>query len=349
MKKILTYKGFIKESLESESPEMNLSQEAIDFLNRNLKLLPENLWGKSRDPKFSSLSTYPEKWEWNPKTQRVDVKGIVAITTKDRIPPDLKFGVVTDDFYLQSDNPKNSELESIDFTPRGSVKNMSISDCHLKTLKGCTPIVKGSFNCSSNNLTSLEGSPKSVAIFVCRDNPLSSLKGITPTITHSLNFHSKQGLQTLKDGPTGIAADVVVDGIHIEIGMWGKREGWAQAFKKLIGIEPMSGYEIISWFDDAPEEYDEDYAEGLFGEDGDEPRPSDKIIATTIPNRAKKVALVMEMIPTESKQILDSYMKQNPMDMDLLDGLPEVKSGFLQRTGVKDTSDLARSMRRGII
>jgi hypothetical protein len=345
MKKILTYKGFINESDELKGSTSGPSKEVTDFLNQNLKLGPKDLWNM---PNPGNLGLFPEKWEWNPKTQRVDVKGIVSIDTKDRIPPDLKFGVVTHDFYFKSDNPKNSELESIDFTPRESGTNMCISHSHLKTLKGCTPIVKGTFNCNSNKLTSLEGSPKGVAVFICMNNPLSTLKGISPTITHQLYVYSRKKLQTLKDGPTNITGDATVDGIYIGMGMWGKMEGWIQAFKKLIGIEPMSGYEIESWFQEAPEKYDEEYVQGLFGED-DEPRPADKIIAKTIPNRERKLDIVMEMIPTESKQILDSYMKQNPMDMDLLDGLPKIKSGFLQRTGMKDISDLARSMRRGII
>jgi len=46
---------------------------------------------------------------------------------------------------------------------------------------------------------------------------------------------------------------------------------------------------------------------------------------------------------------LDAYIKENPMDIDLLDGLPEVKAGVLARTGLKDTSLVSRSLRRGII
>jgi len=46
---------------------------------------------------------------------------------------------------------------------------------------------------------------------------------------------------------------------------------------------------------------------------------------------------------------LDAWIKENPMDIDLLDGLPEVKAGVLARTGLKDISIVAKSMRRGLI
>jgi hypothetical protein len=46
---------------------------------------------------------------------------------------------------------------------------------------------------------------------------------------------------------------------------------------------------------------------------------------------------------------LDDWIKENPMDMDLISGLPEVKAGVLARTGLKDTSLVARSLRKGLI
>jgi len=48
-------------------------------------------------------------------------------------------------------------------------------------------------------------------------------------------------------------------------------------------------------------------------------------------------------------QILDNFIKSNPMEIDLLDEFPEIKKGVLQRTGVKDLSQVARSLRGGMI
>jgi hypothetical protein len=47
--------------------------------------------------------------------------------------------------------------------------------------------------------------------------------------------------------------------------------------------------------------------------------------------------------------MLDSYIKENPLNLDLLDEHPEIKAGVLKRTGLKDISSLARSMRRNTI
>jgi hypothetical protein len=48
-------------------------------------------------------------------------------------------------------------------------------------------------------------------------------------------------------------------------------------------------------------------------------------------------------------QILDGFIESNPMQIDLLDEFPEIKKGVLQRTGIKDLSQVARSLRGGII
>jgi hypothetical protein len=48
-------------------------------------------------------------------------------------------------------------------------------------------------------------------------------------------------------------------------------------------------------------------------------------------------------------QILDGFIESNPMQIDLLDEFPEIKKGVLQRTGIKDLSQVARSLRGGLI
>jgi hypothetical protein len=344
MKHINTYLGFI-----NESEEMGLSKEATDFLYKHLRMSPFKV------RKFdSALNTFAESWTWNPETRRVDVKGTVTISTTDRIPPDLKFGVVTHNFYLSSGNPRNSELGSADFTPRGSVGNINISYCHLKTLKDCTPIVRGSFICDSNDLTSLEGSPQSVGqIFKSDGNRLTSLKGITPTIGYSFRIlnasigQGYNGLETLKDGPTSVKFAGNVDGIYIPNGMWGKKEGWIKAFKEILGIEPMAPEELADWFNYDPEGYED---LNLFDENGDAVyQEATKEMVSKIPNRGKKIVMLMEMIPGEAEKILDDWIKEDPLNIDLLDELPDIKAGVLKRTGLKDLSKLARGLRKGTI
>lgn len=355
MRKILTYKGFIKESENLKGSESGPSQEVIDFLNKNLQINPHK-----GDMRMRGTGFLANGWTWNPKTQCIDVDGTVFIQTTDRIPPDLRFGVVPGTFSLKSDNSKNGELETIEFTPRqmGINGHLTITNSHLKTLKGCTPVVDGIFDCSLNDLTSLEGSPQKVKSFKCQGNNLASLKGVSPNISLTLNVNNyinpetgentnRQGLQTLKDGPTNLTGQAVVDGIYIETGMWGKKEGWIQAFKKLIGIDEISVFEIEYWFFDSSRDF---YADDEFG-DGEDPADDATVgreVAKMIPNRERKLNLVIEMIP-EYKEILDSYIKENPMDIDLLDDFPEMKAGVLQRTGMRDVSKIARSVRGGLL
>jgi hypothetical protein len=347
MKHINTYLGFV-----NESNDLGLSKEATTFLDRHLKMNPFSV-------SDLALANFAESWSWNPETRRVDVKGTVSINTTDRIPPDLKFGVVTHNFNLHSDNPKNAELGSADFTPREPVENMNISNSHLKTLKGCTPIIKGSFICDSNELTSLEGSPQSVGqMFSSDNNKLSSLKGITPVIGYNLQISYDRrldpgynGIETLKGGPTSIKFNAHVDGIYIDNGLWGKREGWVKAFKELLGIDRMDPVELEYWFNDDPESFESIDIETLFDEDGEsayEGVPAE--IIRQIPNRAKKIGMLMEMMaPGEAERILDDSIKENPLKIDLLDELPEVKAGVLKRTGLKDLSVVARNLRGGAI
>jgi hypothetical protein len=60
--------------------------------------------------------------------------------------------------------------------------------------------------------------------------------------------------------------------------------------------------------------------------------------------RGKKILL--SALPDEK---LDEYFKNNPLDLYLLDGLPWVKKGVIERTGIKDLSQLGRTLKRGLI
>ena len=54
--------------------------------------------------------------------------------------------------------------------------------------------VRGYFDCTDNNLTSLKGSPHTVdGFFVCYNNPLTSLKGIPKTVYG--NFYIGRSLE----------------------------------------------------------------------------------------------------------------------------------------------------------
>lgn len=56
--------------------------------------------------------------------------------------------------------------------------SFKISNCSLTSLKGCPGIIRGSFSCLGNNLSSLAGGPKKIlsGLYNCGNNPLESFK-----------------------------------------------------------------------------------------------------------------------------------------------------------------------------
>jgi hypothetical protein len=77
-------------------------------------------------------------------------------------------------------------------------------DCshnNLTSLEGCPGWVGGDFDCHNNNLTSLEGGPESVGDdFDCHNNNLTSLKGSPSSIEDDFVCHNNK-LTTLEGGP----------------------------------------------------------------------------------------------------------------------------------------------------
>ena len=80
------------------------------------------------------------------------------------------------------------------------------SDNQLTSLDGAPQSVGGFFDCSDNQLTSLEGAPKSVGTgFYCSKNQLTSLKG-APKSVGSFGCSDNQ-LTNLLGGPESCNAD----------------------------------------------------------------------------------------------------------------------------------------------
>jgi hypothetical protein len=65
-------------------------------------------------------------------------------------------------------------------------------------------LISGIFDCSYNNLTSLEGSPKSVGLdFDCSDNNLTSLEGVPKSVGRDF-YCSYNNLTSLEGAPESI-------------------------------------------------------------------------------------------------------------------------------------------------
>jgi hypothetical protein len=83
-------------------------------------------------------------------------------------------------------------------------------DCsgnNLTTLEGAPKIISEDFNCNDNYLTSLEFAPKSVGYsFQCGENLLTSLQG-APKSVSGFFLCSRNKLTTLEGGPVKVGVD----------------------------------------------------------------------------------------------------------------------------------------------
>ena len=86
--------------------------------------------------------------------------------------------------------------------------NFSCAFNNLTTLEGSPKSVGGYFSCYSNQLTTLEGAPKSVGgDFDCSHNKLTTLKGSPKRVGRCFKCHTNQ-LTTLEGSPKHIGLDL---------------------------------------------------------------------------------------------------------------------------------------------
>jgi hypothetical protein len=62
--------------------------------------------------------------------------------------------------------------------------------------------------------------------------------------------------------------------------------------------------------------------------------------------RRREVSLLMTLV-TDAE--LDAFFSRNPLAIHVLDDQPEIKKGVLQRTGIKDFSELGRAIDKGLV
>ena len=87
-------------------------------------------------------------------------------------------------------NLYNKNLDKLPINFGTVTRNFNCSYNQLRTLEGSPREVGGGFYCSYNQLTSLEGSPREVgSYFDCSDNQLRTLKGISERIDGDLILH----------------------------------------------------------------------------------------------------------------------------------------------------------------
>jgi hypothetical protein len=129
------------------------------------------------------------KFEPNSKIRPEDY-GIVSYDfTKDG------FLNVFEDVYLMDRN-----ITKIPFKFGHVYGNFNCSSNSLTSLKGSPRIVEGTFDCSNNRLTSLKDGPETVGYYLCYSNKLTSLIGSPKEVgdTFDCNYNL---LTTLEGGP----------------------------------------------------------------------------------------------------------------------------------------------------
>jgi hypothetical protein len=201
----------------------------------------------------------------------------------------------------------------------------------LTSLEGSPHTVGNTFNCEGNFITSLKGAPQRVGLnFICNKNPLKSLEGAPQEfgyangLAHTFSCYDC-GLEDLKGSPQHVPGNFICSG---------------NPFKSLEGAPlTVDGNFICDYFRIPNGEWGTPagFIKVLNGH-------PDCIIKPEDLGMAKQ--LVLPFINDDS---IDAYFVANPLEMDTLDKFPDIKTGVLKRTGLKDLSVIARSLRQKLI
>jgi len=224
--------------------------------------------------------------------------------------------------------PKSKGTSGFRGVKFGEIKiSFDCSEMNLSSLDGAPHTVGGDFNCSSNHqLIDLKGAPSRVgsSFSVVYCNNLKSLEGCPEIINGNFHCKNNPNLETLIGGP------LRVEGRYdINTQSWNGNEKY-----KIRSLEGIANYIGGGLYINQHRIDSINNPAGLvkdFNEYKDQPEVRDLLI------------------PFISEDKLDAHIKKNPLDIDLLEELPEIKAGVLKRTGIKDMTTLAKNIRLGFI
>jgi len=237
-----------------------------------------------------------------------------------------------------------------------------VNDTAITTLEGSPSDVGGSFHCEQNSLESLEGAPERVGRnFVCSGNTtLKSLKGAPREIGYEHTYDENDlypsvfdcslcDLKNLEGSPEYIPGDFKCEGNPL-VSLKGAprviernfytRTGLGE-LKSLYGApEKVGGSFICNDFTlyNGTWGTSESYTKLFLGVEDDDC----KIYASS-----ERMKLLMT--PYVTDDLVDSFFKENPLEIGLLDGYPEIKAEVLKRTGLRDMSSLGQALRKKMI
>ena len=170
-------------------------------------------------------------------------------------------------------------------------------------------VIKGYFDCYNNNLTSLEGAPQEVGKGF--DCSYNELTSLegAPKKVNGYFICSVNKLTSLEGAPQVVGGDFYCNGNELT-----SLEGAPQVVGGGFYCDEFSTDEwnMKEWL---------------------------KILGDG-------ASLILTILPEAE---IDLWMTKHPLDIALLDALPEIKKRVIQRTGIKDLSTLSRNLRGGII
>jgi hypothetical protein len=106
--------------------------------------------------------------------------------------------VLVQELISREDCTKNAD-GSYSFTGKVDLRDMNLTALPIKF-----DVVDGNFNCSHNQLTSLEGAPSNVGgYFDCIDNQLTSLEGAPSSVSDTFNCNHNK-LTSLEGAPSTV-------------------------------------------------------------------------------------------------------------------------------------------------
>jgi hypothetical protein len=104
------------------------------------------------------------------------------------------------------------------------------SNNFLTNLEGAPQTVEGSFSCSHNQLTTLQGAPQTVGgSFSCFSNQLTTLEGAPQTVEGDFDCEINQ-LTTLEGAPETVTDYFYCDAFELEPGKWNPT-GWLEVLQ----------------------------------------------------------------------------------------------------------------------
>jgi hypothetical protein len=223
----------------------------------------------------------------------------------------------------------------------------------LFSLEGCPTEVGGDFRCHNNYLTSLEGGPLVVkGTYNCTWNPLKSLKGAPLKVGGDfMAFQCK--LKNLEGAPQSVGGGFSVDHNQL-VDLKGAPQHVKGLFscrfnKDLISLEGLPldsdsmGHFVCDWLDVGREVWPVGLLFVALG------KSLSGVKGISVRGDWERAQVLATSLISSNLKAIDSYFLKNPLDLDLLDPFPDIKAEVLRRTGLKDLSGLARSIRRGTV